>query len=84
MANMKEITAIQTAILSHQRNFNWILAFLTALLVLIYSLEGASFFSKYSGNILFFIVIFTILTIFLLLYLIRKEFPKLLKIIKNS
>lgn len=78
MRDTKEMMASQTAILSNQRHFNWILAFLTAFLVLFYSAEKAWLFSRFYGIILFIMATFASLSIIVLFYLVRKEFRKLI------
>jgi magnesium-transporting ATPase (P-type) len=74
----KGILSKQNELISHQKNFNWILAFLTTFLVLFYSTEKAWLFSRFYSIILFIMATFASLSIIVLFYLVRKEFKKLL------
>jgi len=83
MITTNEILSKQSEILSHQKNFNLILAIVTTFLVLIYALNGASFFSRYSGIGSDIITIIMIFILIVLIIFMNKQgyFKKILKII---
>ena len=79
MTKTETILEKQMEISSHQSHFNLALVFVTALLVLIYALNGFLSFSEYLiSNILFgfIIVLCIIILFFLIVFMIRQGFHK--------
>ena len=76
----EEILGKQSEILSHQKNFNLILAIATCFLVLIYALSGSSYFLRFSSAISDVIIGIIIIILFLLFLFIIKRTKILFKI----
>ena len=77
MTTNEEILGKQLEILSHQKHFNLILTIATIFLVLIYALQGSSYFLKYSSVALDIIVgIMIIALVILTLFIIKQGYLK--------